>query len=100
MPELLIFFVFFSIQNSSLTCHICRILFSASSIMQMAPHIARSLAGEDPFGKFEHMIKESSEKFWQNSFAIVLESMSLLSLLIKICGCIGNNISMNYLVGV
>lgn len=35
--------------------------------MQMAPHIARSLAGEDPFGKFEHMIK-GGKKFWPKYF--------------------------------
>lgn len=69
--------------------------------MQMAPHIARSLAGEDPFGKFEHMIKEGGRKYWPKFFYDCFYSqLSLLTMLIKTCGFVGNNILMDFSVGV
>lgn len=69
--------------------------------MQMAPHIARSLAGEDIFGKFEHMIKERDRKVCPKFFYDFFYSqLSLVALLIKTCGFVGNHILMNSLVGV
>lgn len=69
--------------------------------MQMAPHIARSLTGEDPFGKFEHKVKESGKKFWPKFFCDCFwGQLSLLPFADQSCGCVGNNIAIDSLVGV